>query len=231
MKILFEHLLHHRVQIIDWFDTEKVEKISFYNNFMYREFTEDNFVCLVNDADEPIGYIDYTITKYTAKINVAMVKKTERKKGYAQLLLNELIKKLIQNGVVVLSLDCVPATTKKVWKKMGFKEFKEIENHKLLKYSNYKKPWLYKILVDTEKPTKKQKLNSYLELWTVDEQQAKELKPSYRWDLQSQTKPIIYPVDGNWKVNYVENGTVMEDYKIKNLHKGKIIEDYFLILK
>ena len=80
MKILFEHLLHHRVQIIDWFDTEKVEKISFYNNFMYREFTEDNFVCLVNDADEPIGYIDYTVTKYTAKINVAMVKKRNEKK-------------------------------------------------------------------------------------------------------------------------------------------------------
>jgi ribosomal protein S18 acetylase RimI-like enzyme len=230
MKIVFEPSPKYIEQISNWLDAERVGNVGFYYNFINSDFSNDNFVCLVNDNDDAIGYIDYWSSDLTAKLNVAVVKKSEQKKGFGKLLLNELIKKLKSIGIVAISLDCVPATSKKVWKKLGFKEFKEIENHTYLNFSNYNRPWLFMFLVDVEKPTKKQNLDSYIEIWTVEEYKAGNSKPSYRWDVNTQTKPIIYPVDGNWKIKYVNNGEVINDYKIKYYNKGNNLEDYFLII-
>lgn len=231
MKVIFESEERYLEQIKSWLNEERLKGLNgFYYNFINSNFKTDNFMYLVSNEDEAIGFIDYSLGDKTCKINVAIIKNSEKKKGYGRLLLQSLINRCKEIGILTISLDCVPSSSKKIWKKMGFKEFKEIENHTFLNFENHKRAWLYMILTETEKPSKKQNLISYLELWPLEAYKTEKTKPTYRWDLLKQTKPIIYPADGNWKVKHVKNDEVIFEAKLKYYNNcNNLIGDFLII--
>ncbi|RTY89641.1 GNAT family N-acetyltransferase [Flavobacterium sp. GT3R68] len=231
MKILFEPNEKYIQQITTWLFEESQSGLnSFIYNFNNSQFTNDNFICLIDDNDFCIGYISYSIIDKYAKIEVVVIKNNKKRNGFGKILLNELTVHLLNKNVVVMELFCEPSSSKKIWKKLGFKEFKEKENHKFLNSKDFKNPWLYKPLVPEVSSTKNHKLNSYIELWTISEHSASNYSPQYKWDLLTPNSTIIYPIDEEWKIKYVSEGNIIYEGMIKRFSKQKIAFGNFLII-
>src|SRR5690349_9242928 len=98
MKIIFEPKSRYIEQITNWLFEEKEKKIhGFYYNFINTDFTKENFICLVNEKDEAIGYFHYQLKEKHGSIEVAVIKQDEKKKGYGRLLLDSLIEHFLNN--------------------------------------------------------------------------------------------------------------------------------------
>lgn len=229
MKILFEPQSKYVEQISDWLKKDSLTGFSnFYDNFIRFNLDNNNFICLVDDNDNAIGFIKYYYEDVCGKIEVAVVESSQVRKGLGKLMVETLIDYLKQKGVVAISLDCSPESSKEIWKKLGFKEFKEIEKHKYLNYNNYGRPWMYRILIQVEEPTDKKDLKSSLELWSMEDYLIKDNPPTYVWDLENQTKPIIYPVDCNWVIRKNDNEIGSKE-KLKYFNRGMNCINYFMI--
>jgi ribosomal protein S18 acetylase RimI-like enzyme len=234
MKIIFspdEKYLH---QIKTWLHSEMLEKKSyFYYNFINCNFTDNNFVCYVDDNDEAIGFMQYALAEKYTHIDVAVVRYEQQRKGIGKILLDAVTEKVMRQGTVVLSLMCAPKSSSAKWKKLGFKTFKEVDNHDILRESQEEHPWLYNIIAYCEKPTRKKTLENYIELWTQLEYKVYSSKAAsdYRWDVTALKSPIIYPVDGEWKIKYVMQGAVVYEGVIKRFKQNSCRYGNFLVVE
>lgn len=232
MRVIYTPEKRYLEQLEHWLLEEKNNNLSnFYQNFINEEYTDDNFVCLVNDNDEAIGYMDYTFCNEYSSLNIAIIKNEYNGKGYCKLLFESLSEHLANKGTMALKLFCEPLSTKMVWMKLGFEEFKEKENHQFLNSKNFKLHWLFKTIKPSLKPTIEQNIENKIELWTNDEYKINDFdKPTYTWDITSLHAPIIYPVDRNWKIRLTQNNQVTYDGKIKRFGAGSFDIGDFLII-
>jgi ribosomal protein S18 acetylase RimI-like enzyme len=234
MKIIFTTEEKYLLQIKTWLHSEMLEKKSyFYYNFINSNFTDDNFVCYVNDNDEAIGYMQFAFAEKYTHIDLAVVQYEQQRKGIGKMLLDAITEKMRQQGTVVLSLMCAPKSSAAKWKKLGFKKFKEIDNHNILRQKQDEHPWLYKVIVPEKTTTRKKILENYIELWTQLEYKAysSKLASNYRWDVTTLDSPIIYPVDGEWKVKYVKQGIVVYEGVIKRFKQNSCRYGNFLVVE
>lgn len=233
MKIIFEPIQKHLKELDEWLFNEKNKGISqTYSNFACADFTNNNFAGLLNENDEAVGYVQYWFSgKYTS-IDIAIIKKEYQKKGFGKLLLDKVTENLMARGTLVLKLYCEPHSSKKIWKKLGFKEFKEIEQHQSLNSKNFGSPWLYKTLVPTLKPTRKKYVNKKIELWTELEYKVKaDDEPTYIWDVTEYKLPIIYPVDNEWKLRFSINNEIKYEGVVKRFNHAFSDGDFLIIDK
>lgn len=233
MKIVFSPEETYVNQIRSWLHQELVNrKNQFYYNFINADFTGTNFICYVNEDDEAIGFMQYSLSEKVAHIDIAVVKFEHQRKGIGGMLLNALTAMFVNKGAVAISLMCEPKSSERRWKKLGFKSFKEVENHGFLSSRNFGHPWLYKIIIPYQKATRSLKLHSYIELWTQEEHvvQSRNIQPTYRWDANLTKNPIIYPTDHDWMIRYVKQGEVIYQGKVKRFNFGHSDHDNFLIV-
>ena len=232
MKVVFEPNKKYIQQLDEWLYEERNKGISkTYYNFINADFTINNFACLVDETDNAIGYIQYTFFGKVSSIDIAIIKKNYQKKGLGRFLFESVEQELKQRGSYVLKLFCEPHNSERIWKKLGFLKFKERNEHRFLNENDFKNPWLYKPIVDTLKPTKKQSIQKKIELWTKDEYKVKDNdRPNYVWDLTTYHKPIIYPVDSHWKIRFSVDGEEKYCGQIKRFIGGYYCLDYFLIM-
>ena len=80
---------------------------------------------------------------------------------------------------------------------------------------------MFKPLVETLKPTKKVKSDTYISLWNCEPYQADREKAKWNWDLifaddnETLTKPIIFPVSSDWQVELTKRGQKVISEKVK----------------
>ncbi|RVU91543.1 GNAT family N-acetyltransferase [Flavobacterium columnare] len=233
MRITSNPNSEHLNQIYNWLKDESVKKLNgFYGNFYVIEnaFSEKRLICII-DKGLAIGYLVYSIDGKTAHISIANIKHEYKRKGLGLKLLEHLEKTLIKKNVIAIDLKCSPSSSIKIWKKLGFKELKEVEKHRILK-DPYLPPYLYKILVENEKPTKAKKISkTYIELFCNDPIK-RDASSDYVWKINPKTishKPIIYPVDSEWNVRFYKNGEVIEN-RIKRFNRGEFLNGNFIII-
>jgi ribosomal protein S18 acetylase RimI-like enzyme len=233
MKIIFSPEKKYLNQITNWLHSEMLEKKSyFYYNFIHANFTDSNFVCYVSDNDEAIGFMQFAFAEKYTHIDMAVVRYEQQRKGIGKKLLDAVTEKVRQQGTVALSLMCAPKSSALKWKKLGFKKFKEVDNHDLLREKQVEHPWLYKIIVPMKQPTRKKKLENYIELWTQLEYivYSSKMASTYRWDVTTLDLPIIYPVDGEWKIKYVKHGNVIYEGVLKRFRMNSCASCAFLVV-
>ncbi|WP_375605653.1 GNAT family N-acetyltransferase [Flavobacterium davisii] len=234
MRITSYPNTEHLNQIHNWLKDESDRKINgFYWNFdvIKTAFTEKKLICII-EKGIAIGYLVFSINDKTAHISIANIKFENQRNGLGQKLLKYFENKLIKKNIKAIDLECSPSSSKKIWKKLGFKELKEVENHRFLNYPN-SSPYLYKILVEIEKPTKSLKSKpNHIELYCHDYIK-NDAKPNYVWKLNPKTisqKPIIYPVDYDWNLMLYKAGKLISEDKIKRFSKGSFLNGNFIII-
>lgn len=234
MKILFTPEEKYVAQIKAWLHQEMLDKRSyFYYNFINAKFTEENFACYVDENDEAIGYMYFTHNERFTHIDVAVVKFAYQRKGIGRMLLDAVSELSRKQGSVALSLSCVPKSSSRRWIKLGFKKFKEVANHGFLKENAADMPWLYKVIVPAKKATRKKAIAHYISIWCDEPHRVEDsdIPANYTWDLTSSETPIVYPVDGDWRVKYVREDVVVYDEKIKRFRFNECESCAFLVVE
>lgn len=234
MRITSNPNSEHLNQIEEWLKDESDRKLNgFYWNFdvIKTAFTEKKLICII-EKGLAIGYLAYHIDEKTAHISITNVRFEYIRKGLGKKLLEYFENRLIKKNILVVDLESTDTTSTKIWKKLGFKELKEVENHRFLNNSG-SMSYLYKILVENEKPTKSLKSNpNHIELYCNDYIK-NDAKPNYVWKLNPKTisqRPIIYPVDYDWNLKLYKAGKLISEDKIKRFSKGSFLIGNFIII-
>lgn len=234
MRITSNPNSEHLNQIHHWLKDESDRKVNgFYWNFevIKNAFSEKKLICII-EKGIAIGYMVYYIDGKTAHVSIANIKFENKSKGLGFKLLKYFENKLINKNIFAIDLKCSPSSSKRIWKKLGFKELKEVENHRFFNSSN-SSPYLYKILIECEKPSKSKEIKqTYIELYCKDPIN-KESKPNYKWKINPNSisqKPIIYPVDSDWNIKLFQNGNEITENKIKRFQKGQFLHGNFIII-
>jgi len=232
MKIIFEPKKKYLTQIENWLKEEYEEDgEGFYKNFLLIDFTNNDFICYVNNDDDAIAFMSYQRYMKICTIDIASVKKSEKRKGVCKTMLEALSNRLVERGTYVMNLFCSPVSSEKIWKKLGFKFYKEKEKHESFRRG---KPvnYLYKTIVKSHLPTRKRNLISFVELWKEFDHVGytdKTIEPSVVWNLKNQLNPIIFPTEPEWKLRLVENGKEIYNGVIKRNISGFFVYGDFLI--
>ena len=234
MRITSNPKPEHLSQIYTWLYDEYIKNINgFYGDYdtIKDAFSRKNLICIIEN-NSVIGFLVYKTFEKTANLTIANIKYEYKKKGYGSKLLNHLENKLIKKKVVAIDLICSPPSSKRIWKKLGFKELKEVENHSFYN-PHSSSPYLYKILIECEKPTQSKEIKqTYIELYCKDPIN-KESKPNYKWKINPKSisqKPIIYPVDSDWNIKLFQNGIEIKENRIKRFQRGQFLHGNFIII-
>jgi hypothetical protein len=221
----------HINQIQQWLKEEESQKINFFHNAfasIKRAFDENKLICVVV-KNIAIGFIVYEINNKTAKIIIANIKTEFKGNHYGKIAFNELETILKKKGILVIELECSTENVKKIWKKLNF-----IELNKIINYSSFNKIlYLYNIIVEEEKPIiSKSDKGIYIELYCKDPIKKDDI-PDYVWNINPETinqKPIIYPVDPDWNINFYKNEQLIISSRIKQFCNGKFLQKNFMII-
>ena len=128
-------------------------------------------------------------------------------------------------------MQCAPAESEKVWKKLGFIEFP----NNCLEWSSENKE-LYKIIVPHSLPTSTNSTNEYIELWDKEIYKQSIIESKWRWDIKFKTNsnmltlPIIHPCDKEWRIQWVKDKQIIQNDKVKYFNDQEIRFGDFLII-
>jgi len=194
----------------------------FYCNWnIIKTSFDKNELATISCNNKTIGFATWWLaTDKTARIDIAEVKPTHRRKGVGKALTKEVLNFMRQKGICVAYLQCSPETSEPIWKSLDFVEFPDPPENYNFNASGDKQ--LYKILTEHLPTSSSQLTNETIELWndepyTTDEN----TPPTYIWDVEfiegtrKLSKPIIHPAHYEWRLRWRINGKTIKDDKVK----------------
>ncbi len=196
--------------IEEWENTQS----GFYSNWeSIPKAFEEKRLSVITEDDYAIGFIVYKIYDLISIVDIAEIKQSERKKGVGKKMVNETIDFLKSKGILATQLYCSPENSEHFWKKIGFLNFPEF-------YRNSKIN-MYKLLTETLPLTNDLNTKNAVKLWNDSPYRSRDFEPNWIWDLNSTNnsktlvKPIIFPVENNWKIEFIRNGRTVFSDEIK----------------
>ena len=197
-------------------------------NAIFRAFNEKRLITLIEN-DLAIGFIVFEKHELVIEIVIAEIKPSHRKKGLGRLLIENVFEKFKKEGILVAELSCSPASTERIWKKLGFLKFPESS-----KWNG--ETLMFKPLIENFNPiiseNSKDDNNIYSNCNII-------LKDSFgeiaNWEIMFKEnsreliKPIIYPAFYKWKIIWKENGKIIFEDEIDRM-SNKISFKNFIII-
>ncbi|MBD1365363.1 GNAT family N-acetyltransferase [Mucilaginibacter sp. ZT4R22] len=237
LKLIFDPTKEHLAQIESWLIEEDMNnKNGFYCTWIIIvDYFEKNRIGVLLLNDWAIGFITWSESTKMARIEIAEVHPGHRKKSYGGFMLKSLVEALKPKGIAVLDLHCQPASSEKVWKKLGFKKFPDVPGFD--KENSLKDPHLYRIIVAHLKPAKAPTSKNLLILWSVEPYQADREQPRWVWDVTFHpnssrlTFPIIIPAKRDWNLRWAIDGKTVTENKIKKFGQNEIDFGDFLVIE
>lgn len=194
---------------------------------------KNNELSTISINNKTIGFAAWSLTTdRIARIEIAEVKPTQRKKGIGKELINQLLNYLKDKGVCVVDLQCSPDSSEPVWKHLGFVEFPDRPDND--HFSSEGNKMLYIILTEHLQTSSVQCANETIELWNDEPCMInKTTPPTYSWNIEfingtrKLSKPIIHPGHHEWRLRWSINGKTNKDDKVKRfktiIHVGSFI--------
>lgn len=225
-------------EIKEWLLIEEHGKpfAGFYCNWNSIEYSFGrNEIAVIFLEKAPIGFLTWFNNDRVTTIQITEIKPGFRRMGYGKTLLEAVAGKLQNAGVAVLDLHCQPATSKKAWKKLGFKNYPDVEDFS--DFNHEEGNWLYKILVPFDKPTKSAANKESIELWSVEPYLASRTLPAWKWHPKFEggsrklVNPIIFPANADWNIRWLIDGDAIKENKVKRFLKTEIAFSNFIIIE
>lgn len=207
-------------QIKEWLKKEINETgEGFYNNWdiIENNFKRGKLIVFTKNKEYPIGFVVFDKEPLIVEIVIASIKPSERKKGYGREMINQLLEYFISKGVLISYLECAPASTERIWKKLEFINF-PINFHS--RFSTK----LYRILVPVTTEYNElefSKNDEIIELWDEQPHIENEIKVKWKWKLdyisnsQILKKPIIHPSNHKWQLEWKKGNLTKQKDKVQ----------------
>lgn len=223
-------------EIQNWLILEENESgEGFYCNWsiISNAFSKDQMaIILLNSC-----VVGFAVWKYpdnlTAEIDIVEIIPTQRNKGLCKHLILNLFEYFKNRNIYAVDLQCNPASSEPIWRKLGFIDFpiKGDEN-----MEGYNKE-LYCVLIPSSKETNTYDNNEIIELWNDEPHRTNKREPNWIWNLEYKIgtrelfMPIVHPCDGNWRIRWKLMDNVLIDSKIKHFNKGNVHFGKYLIIE
>lgn len=216
-------------------DEEKNYKEDFFCNWasVQQSFSDNKIAVLIQNKNA-IGFISWFEWEKVARIQIAEIRPGYRKKGFGKYLAEKLFENLLKRGFAVLDLHCQPASSEKVWKKLGFKRFPGARDFERENSPNGR--YLYKVLVPHLRPAKSLTAKESIEIWYAEPHLARTEPAQLRWHpkfekgTRNLVKPIIASAKRDWQISWNKQEEILKIDKIKYFSKNKIDFGNFIII-
>ena len=219
-------------QIETWLLAEHNQKREgFYCNWnIIRRAYDQQRMMVISVADHCVGFAIWQEHEVTASIDIMEIKPGERKNGLGLALTEALFNLLRAKGVVVADLQCAPAESEPVWRKMGFVDFPDSFSRPVLENKI-----LYKILVPITAPGSTSNDEVAIALWNDEPFKARSKDPVITWavplnDTFELTRPIIHPSLPDWQIGWRMNGKDWKTKKVKYFNNESSYYNQFLVI-
>jgi ribosomal protein S18 acetylase RimI-like enzyme len=230
LKVDFKPSTDQLYQVKAWLiEEENTLSEGFFCNWrIIQDSFENQKICILLLGKKAIGFMTWFERDKVTTIQITEIRPGFRQLGYGRYLTNALTVKLAKQGFVVLELHCQPAKSEKAWKKLGFKQYPDVEGFTDYNISDGKH--LYKILVPHLKPTKSKKEVATIELWNVEPYQIDKVSSLWKWHPKVNShsshleKPLIFPAKRDWNIRWSENGIILREEKVKYFGKSADID-------
>jgi FR47-like protein len=237
LKVTFKPNINHIEEIKAWLiEEEQYSGTGFYCNWesIYHSFENKKIAVLIRNKSA-VGFMTWFDREKVTTIQIAEINSACRRMGYAKFLTKVVSDKLCKRGACVLELHCQPASSEKVWKKLGFLRFPDVDGFKGHNSEHGRR--LYKILIPHLKPTKSILLDDFIELWPVEPHLAQKVPSGWCWKIRFikhssyLSNPIIFPAKRDWNLRRTNNDNILNDDKVKYFQRGDEIDfgDFIII--
>jgi len=200
----------------------------FCNWGVIKDSFDNKKICTLLLGKKTIGFMTWFERDKVTTIQITEIRPGFRRMGYGRYLADVLTERLAKQGFLVLELHCQPAKSEKAWKKLGFREYPDVEGFQ--DYNDADGKHLYKILVRHLKPTKSKKEVATIELWDVEPHQTNKVSALWKWHPKVKPgkshldKPIIFPAKRDWNIRWSENSVIIREDKVKYFGKPANID-------
>lgn len=195
---------------------------------------DENKLLIVTQNEKTIGFANWhSSDDFLATIDVVEIHPDFRGKGICREFLSFMFSYFRERNVYVVDLQCAPASSESIWRKLGFIDF--LSSRSISHWENGNKK-LYQTLIPISNPTSKENNCEFIELWDDEPHMAKDIDAMWFWKLDFENgtrhlaKPIVHPSHYDWNIKWGKNGLSIKEDKIKYLRKDKIIFGKFLII-
>jgi len=230
MNVITKPTLQHFEELKKWLKEE--DKLYNEGFFCQIQTIEKSFLnnklIVITDNGLTVGFLTYYYHNYIVNIEIAEVKPDRRGKGLGRLLLHHSFIYFVKNGALVAQLFCSPASSEKIWRRIGFANFPD----EVIKESRI---YLYQILVETSELYNEEQETELIELWDFEDYQDA-FPPKWRWEVKRTVnstkliKPIIHPCSDEWSVSHKIGKQIREKRIMKNFDRKKHDGLHFLIV-
>lgn len=190
------------------------------------------FVASIHNS--AIGFLTWhNSTDLTIKIDICEVKPTHRKQGVLKELMLYAFSTFEDQGIQAVELQCAPASSEVVWKKLGFMDFPATNGRTNWDSGNKR---LYKTVFPGSEFFSGNPDAETIELWNDEPYRTQHTPANWLWKLdfientRQLRNPIIHPCLSDWKIRWKRGGTVIKEDKAKYFLKD-IVHGNFLILR
>lgn len=223
-------------EIKQWLlEENKNTRKGFYCNWntINQGFLEGRVATISLDAKN-VGFVLWSEWECTARIEIMEVHPQHRKKGIGKRLVTDLTAFLLQQGICVVDLQCNPASSEPIWRKLGFIDFPSTEEG--IDDEERLNKELYKVLIPHAGVTDLYNdVDDVIQLWDKEPYETKSVPPSWVWkitfrdDNKELTLPIIHPCKSDWKIQRKCKSAIVTD-KVKRFAKEEIQFGRYLII-
>lgn len=233
INVSFNPSQSHLNLIKEWLKEEYQRfKRGFYCNWSSIESSyNEKCLAVIYFDDEPIGFNAFFEWNLTATFNVVEIKQSWRDRGIGKILVDHCLDHLKSKGFSSVDLQCKPASSEVIWKRLGFDEYPS----KLQRPYSTKR--LFKILTPSIKLTKLGEAERMIELWDGEPHETKNKPATWRWELEFEgitsklSLPIIQPAYHNWRIRLTVRSEVLIDTTVKYFNREDVIDcrDFIVI--
>lgn len=207
----------------------------FYCNWeVIKSAFEKNKLASISLEGKVVGFIIWRNYDCVATIDIAEIKPSHRSKGLGQILTNRLFSKFLSEDIFVVNLQCSPASSEPVWKKLGFQDIRQESDEDNVDYSENKQ--LYKILIPHLEQTSDLVDGEYIELWDNEPHKTSDGTPTWKWELvfEEGTRklkfPLIHPAHYDWRIRWRLGEKIIKNDKVKYFVKEEIVFGKFIVI-
>lgn len=212
-------------------------KQGFYCNWnLIEDAYRDKKFASISYNNQAIGFIVWQEFDFAVTIHICEIKPSERGKGYLRESFTEICDYFLNKNIVVLSLECMPATSEPIWRKLGFKDFPDMPKFGLYSRSENKK--LYKGLISNIFENEVTPDNSeVIELWNLQPNENDKIEPIWKSQILFKENTnklrnwIITPCKPDWRIRWRKGDIIYKDCKVKYFQSERIDNGVFMFIK
>lgn len=232
-ELIFTPTNEHLAALHAWLKAEDSEKgEGFFCNWRVIEscFQENGLHCIAIDG-EVLGFLAWQKFEDQVSLHICEVHPEYRGRGLGRQLMEESLARFEDEGSFVAELECVPASSEPIWRKMGFVDFPHALKDP---HRNSGGTELYRPLRDIARPNEKDGAVEALELWDCEPWGADDRLPAWTWEIIRQPgtnrliKPIIFPCKRDWMLRWRKGDVTICEEKVKYFKPESLLDDYLV---